>query len=261
MPEPDTESLLSPLIRKMERIFNLTADEKRVLEGACTTTREFGAHEDIIKIGDRPWQSNLLLEGMVYRYKRLSGGKRQILSFQYPGDIFDSYSFVLEVMDHSIATFCPSKIAYIPHETMLEITERHPRIARALWKDTLIDASVFAEWMTNIRGKLPHAQVAHLICEVVVRFAVVDLAENDEVNWPITSSEMEDALGISAHYIETVLAEFQHNGWITLFGGRLTVHRLDKLKELAEFDPIYLHLNHPLGAASRRIALDWVKPL
>jgi hypothetical protein len=85
----------------MERIFDLTPAERQVLDSACTDTRTFDGREDILVAGDRPWKSNLLLEGMICRYSRLAGEKRQILAFQYPGDVFDAYSFILEVMDHS----------------------------------------------------------------------------------------------------------------------------------------------------------------
>ena len=37
----------------MERIFALTDEERRVLDGACSETREFAGREDIILAGDR----------------------------------------------------------------------------------------------------------------------------------------------------------------------------------------------------------------
>ena len=105
---------------------------------------------------------------MVCRYRDLGNGKRQILAFQYPGDVFDAYSFILEVMDHT-ATIAPSRIAFIPHEKMWEIIQNYPRIVRAIWKDTLIDGAVFAEWMTNARRKSSEAQIAHLLSEICAR--------------------------------------------------------------------------------------------
>ena len=239
---------MSVLISKIARIIDLTEEEKKVLLQACTTTLEYPAHHDIVQMGDRPWKSNLLMEGMVCRYRTIGSGRRQILAFQYPGDVFDAYSFVLEIMDHSIATLAPSKIAQIPHEAMVEITEKHPRLTRALWKDTLIDASVFAEWMTNLRAKTPEAQVAHLLCEMVTRFGVVGLANDDEIDWPLTATEISDALGVSVDFVGTVMRQFHARGWITIHNARLTAHRLDQLKKLAEFDPTYLHLNSPHAA-------------
>src|SRR5688572_20869857 len=115
--------VMSPLIRKMERLFAPTAEEREVLESACSKVVYVDADRDIIIDGDRPWACNVLLERVVCRYKILRSGKRQILSFQFPGDIFDAQSFVLGRMDHSIATLMPCKVALIPHETMRKMTE------------------------------------------------------------------------------------------------------------------------------------------
>jgi len=251
--------MLSPLVLKLERIFQLSADEKKVIEAACTDQRDYRAREDIIHTGDRPWRSNLLLEGMICRYRNIGEGKRQILGFQYPGDVFDAYSFILEVMDHNIATIAPSRIAFIPHEKMWEIIQNYPRIVRAIWKDTLIDGAVFAEWMTNTRRKSVDAQIAHLLCEICTRLDVVGLSKDNTFEWPITAKDLEEALGIPSEVIEKTFADFRANGWVELGQGTLRMVDPASLKRLAGFDPTYLHLEHPKGPASRPI--DWVKPL
>jgi len=250
---------LSPLLLKLDRIFHLTPEEKRVIESACTEQRTFGAREDIINTGDRPWKSNLLLEGMVCRYRDLGNGKRQILAFQYPGDVFDAYSFILEVMDHNIATIAPSRIAFIPHEKMWEIIQNYPRIVRAIWKDTLIDGAVFAEWMTNARRKSPEAQIAHLLCEICARLDVVGLSKDGTFDWPITSGDLEEALGLPIEIVEKAFEDFRAKGWVEIGGGKLTLIDATSLSQLAGFDPAYLHFERPSGPAGRPI--DWVRPL
>ena len=158
----------NPLIQKLHHLFPLTPEEEHVLEQACSRVVHFGADVDIVVEGDRPSDCNLLLEGVVCRYKIVADGKRQIMSFHCAGDIFDAQSFILHRMDHSIGTLTACKVALIPHGTMLEITEGFPRIARAIWKDTLVDAAIFREWMANIGRRSAYARIAHLcaiICE------------------------------------------------------------------------------------------------
>ena len=53
-------------------------------------------------------------------------------------------------MEHSVATLTATKVGTIPHSLLLQTTERYPRIARALWQSTLIEAAVFREWMVGI---------------------------------------------------------------------------------------------------------------
>jgi CRP-like cAMP-binding protein len=179
-------SVSSPLIRKLEQLYPLTPEEKRVLESACTRQLQFGPDEDMVREGDKPSNCNLLLEGMSCRYKILSSGKRQIFSFHIPGDIVDAHSFILQKMDHSTATLTPCTAALIPHKTMLHITEAYPRIARAIWKDTLIDAAVFREWMMSIGRRTAYQRIAHVMCELFVRMDAVGLAAGRHISWPIT---------------------------------------------------------------------------
>jgi len=114
----------NPLIRKLEQLFPLTAEEKEVLDRSCSRRIQVGPDKDIVREGDQPSDCNLLLEGAVCRYKLLEDGTRQIFSFHIPGDIFDAQSFLLETMDHSVSTLSACEIALIPHTTVETITEK-----------------------------------------------------------------------------------------------------------------------------------------
>ena len=185
---------MSPLIRKLEQLFPLTSEERELLAASCSPAIQMDGDQDGVREGDQPSDCNLLLEGMVCRYKLLEDGKRQIFSFHIPGDIFDAQSFLLETMDHSVATLTRSKIAVIPHKVMRRITEEHPRIGRAIWKDTLVDAAIFREWMASIGRRSAYQRIAHLMCEMVVKFHAVGLAEDHRrIDWPMTQNEVGDS--------------------------------------------------------------------
>src|SRR4051795_8364811 len=100
-------------------------------------------------------------------------GKRQILSFHIPGEIPDLQSLHLDVMDHSLGTLARSKLAFLSHETVRDLTRCCPRIADAFWRETLIDAAIFREWMVGLGRREAYARVAHLLCELYVRLGAV----------------------------------------------------------------------------------------
>src|SRR5215207_8227501 len=101
------------------------------------------ADQDIVREGDRPTRSCLVLEGFTCIYKLTGEGKRQIMGFQIPGDIPDLQSLHLTVLDTTLGTITPCKVGFIQHEVLRELCERNPRIASAFWRETLIDASIF----------------------------------------------------------------------------------------------------------------------
>jgi CRP-like cAMP-binding protein len=71
---------LDRLVRKLESITRLTEDEKQAVLGLPITVKELGADQDIVREGDRPSQSCLVLEGFLFLYKMLPDGSRQIIS-------------------------------------------------------------------------------------------------------------------------------------------------------------------------------------
>lgn len=78
-----------PRIRRLESITDLSPREKNALLDLPLMVRELAADQAIVREGDRPSESCLILSGMACRYKVIEGGKRQSLSFHIAGEIPD----------------------------------------------------------------------------------------------------------------------------------------------------------------------------
>ena len=231
------------LIRKLESITDLSEDEKRAIHELPMNVKNLAADTDIVREGDRPPECCLILDGFACRYKLVGDGYRQIMAFHIPGDIPDLLSLHLKVMDHSLGTLVPSKVAVIGHDSLRDLMQRYPGIASAFWRDTLIDAAVFREWMVGIGRRSAHARIAHLLCELLVRLRAVGLTRDDTYELPLTQAELADALGLSTVHVNRVLQELRGDGLITLRGGSLAVQDWEGLQRAGEFDPAYLHLD------------------
>lgn len=243
-----TNAAVYPLIRKLSSIFNLTEDEARAIESLpFGLPRELKAGQDIARDHDRPSQCCLILEGYAFRYKMLDEGKRQILSFHIPGDLPDLQSIHLRVMDHSLATLGPCRVAFVPHEAIRPFLHAHPRIADALWRDTLIDAAIFREWVANIGRRQAYGRIAHLLCELFMRIKAIGLTDTNSFDMPVTQEQLADATGLSAVHVSRTLTDLRDNGLISTPKGRVLIKEWDALQEAAGFDPTYLHLRSEGG--------------
>jgi len=229
------------LLRRLQAIAAPSEEERSVLSSLSGTVRQFRAHDDIVRIGDVPSVVCLLLEGMACRYKVSADGKRQIMSFHIPGDIPDMQSLFIDVMDHSLTALVPTTVLAIRHEIMRGIIEGYPRIAHLLWRETLIDAAVYREWIV-MRDRPAYPRIAHLFCELFLRMQAIGLTNGNACELPLTQSQMGDALGLSNVHVNRTLQELRAEGLIVLEGGTLTILDWDGLKEAGEFDPLYLHL-------------------
>ncbi len=230
------------LIRKLESIAPLAPEEKAALLRLPLRLHAVAADRDVVREGDRPAECCLIVEGFACRYNLTDEGKRQILSFHISGDIPDLQSLHLDVMDHSLGTLVPSRLAFIQHEDLRSLMRSHPRLGDLFWRDTLIDAAVFRQWMVGLGRRSAHTRIAHLLCELLVRLRAVELAEDHAFDLPVTQTELGDALGLSTVHVNRVLQDLRSENLISLRGGTLTVLDWDGLKTAGEFDPVYLHL-------------------
>jgi CRP-like cAMP-binding protein len=239
----------NPMIRKIESICTLSGDERQALEKLPMQVVVIKADQDIVREGDRPSRSCLILSGFACTYKVTAQGKRQIVSFNLPGDIPDLQSLHLKVLDNSVSTISPCSVGFIPHEALRDVCSRYPRIAAAFWRETLIDAAIFREWVMNVGRRETYNRMAHVLCELLVRLRAVGLAQDHSCDLPITQGEFADALGVTNVHVNRVLQQMRADGLIELSGDRLNILDWEKLKQVGEFDPTYLHLEDQQAAA------------
>ncbi|MBM6581848.1 Crp/Fnr family transcriptional regulator [Microvirga sp. BT689] len=210
------------MIRKLESIFRLSDDEKQALQGLPVQLQVLKADQDIVRVGDRPSQCCLLVEGYTCVYKLTTEGKRQIVAFHVPEDMPDLQSLHLKVLDNSLATVTPCTVGFIQHEDLRRVCARYSRITAALWRETLVDASIFREWVLNVGRREAFRRMAHLLCEFRVRLKAVGLAEGDTFDLPFTQGELADAIGASNIHVNRVLQELRAKGLIRSKGTQVT---------------------------------------
>src|ERR1700712_845511 len=242
MPSASDNHTMTMLIRKLESIATLSAEERQAIQSLPVKTRVLQPRQDIVRDGDKPSQCCLLLSGWACRYEIIGEGRRQIFSFHIAGDIPDLQSLHIGTMDHSLATLTEAVVAFIPHESMRDLTARFPGIAAILWRDTLIDAAIFREWMVGMGPRSAYERIAQFFCELYLKLQAVGLAESYRCPLPITQIDLGDALGLSNVHVNRVLMEMRGKSLITLRGNTLVIEAWDELNRVSEFDPTYLHL-------------------
>src|SRR5918995_4830620 len=184
----------NPLIRKLDSIFTLTDDERQALENLPMQVVVIKEGQDIVRAGDRPSRSCLLLSGFTATYKITGDGKRQIMTFSIAGDIPDLQSLHLDVLDNSLGTLTQCRVGFITHDVLYDLCEEYPRITAAFWRETLIDAAIFREWVMNVGRREAYNRMAHILCELLVRLRAVGLANGYSCDLPITQGEFADAI-------------------------------------------------------------------
>jgi CRP-like cAMP-binding protein len=234
------------LMRKLRLSTALGPVDIDAVERLPMTIRELPAQGAIVREGERPTQCCLVIEGYACRSKTTDSGKRQILSIHIAGDIPDLQSLHLHVMDHDLTTLSRCTVAFIPHEALRVLTRERPLVTEALWRETLVDAAVFREWIVNVGRRSAASRMAHLLAEVGKRLEAVGLADGDRYELPMTQIDLADALGLSSVHVNRVIQELRRAGMLEMRRHTVALRDLPRLKELADFDALYLHQSESL---------------
>jgi CRP-like cAMP-binding protein len=231
-----------PLIQNLQQHELLSEADVRMLLGSLTREREYRPGDDLIRQGDQPWESTVLLEGFAARYKIQGDGRRRISSVHVSGDFVDLHSFLLRRMDHSVLALTRCKVIALPHDALQEITRANPHLTRVLWLSSVIDGAIHREWLTQMGMGEAVRRTAHLICELFVRLGKVGLAREDAFDLPLTQADVADMIGISHVHLNRVLSELRENGLAIWRGGTVLIGSWERLSSFAQFDPTYLNL-------------------
>lgn len=238
----------NPFVRKLEGFGALSEADRAILERISASSRLFGPRADLIREGDAPDGVLLVMEGIACRHKVRENGARQITAYLVPGDACDLDVALLTRMDHTITTLSACRVVRIAPETIAELMQNHPQIARGLRMTTLVDEATLREWLINVGRRSAMERIAHLFCELLVRLKVVGLTEGESYALPLTQLDLADTAGLSNVHVNRSLQELRRRGLIELKGGRLTILNLPQLRALAEFRSNYLHLGSRAAA-------------
>lgn len=230
------------LARKLKEHSRLNADDVAQLSQLSFQRRHLDANEDLIRQGDRPDVVALVVSGMVGRYHLLKDGRRQYLSFHVRGDLPDAQSLFLDRMDHAVCAIGEAEMVLIPHVQVREMFERRPMVGFAIWRETLIDAAIFREAITNNSSRSPRARMAHLFCEIYYRARTSGLVNGNSCDLPLSQTQIGETLGIAIATVSRTLQALRRARLIEFKSGRLTIKDWNRLVAQGDFNPEYLHL-------------------
>ena len=189
-------SNLDSLLRKLRANTKLDAADIAAIQALPIHMKEVSAGFFVAREGDRPSTCCLVIKGFTVRSKTTDRGSRQILSVHIPGDIPDLQSLHLHVMDHDFRAQSDCTLGFIAHDAMRALTRSRPMVAEAMWRETLLDAAIFREWIVNVGRRSANQRLAHFLLEMRERLELVGLAADDRFELPMTQTDLADTLGL-----------------------------------------------------------------
>jgi CRP-like cAMP-binding protein len=234
-------SFLDPLFRRWSRRIALTAEDQRSVEDLPWSRRVLTRDSYLVREGEPTSFCSLLVSGFAFRQKLVSDGARQIISIHIPGELLDIQNSLLDIADHNVQSLTRSTVAVVHKTPLADLLASRPNVRRAIWLDSLIDASVFREWVVNVGRRDAKTRIAHLLCELAARLASSGMNNGEMYDFPLTQEQIGDCTGLTAVHTNRTLQALRKDGLVALSSSRLTILDWDALAELGDFNERYLH--------------------
>ena len=222
---------------------SLTEREQEVVSSLPAHSEQFQTNRDFVRLGERVDHACFVLEGLAGRFGQNRDGARQIVAVHIPGDMADLHSVVMPKTSWALSALAPTTILKVPHQALRKAGEDHPALARAFWRQCVIDGGILAEWVVNVGRRNAVSSLAHLICEIACRMLRRVPRDGDEIIFAATQNHLADMLALTPVHVNRTLQALRRHGAIAETSRRvLTILDWRMLSGFGEFDPAYLYL-------------------
>jgi CRP-like cAMP-binding protein len=234
---PLTADEANRVLRKFRSLGLGSEEELQAVLRLVKVKRRVARGEDIATAGNLSKCFAVLLTGVACRYRMVESGRRQILTFQYPGDCCDFNRYVLSEPNDAVGALADCSIGLVLHEDLRRTTAQYPALGLAFQRGMLLEASIFRERLLNLNQRAALPRVAHLICEQMARLEVI--GANSTII-PLTQVDLADAADLSVVHMNRTVQDLRELGILSRNSRAIEVTDRRRLVEIAKFDDRYL---------------------
>jgi CRP/FNR family transcriptional regulator len=218
-----TRNLFLPFTaEELEFMLRFKAGETNVRPGAT-----------VLSQGEKTPYLYTVLSGFGTRSILLPDGRRQVLSFVFPGDFIGLQSGIMGEMRHSLRATTPMTLCMFKRDRLWEVFRDRPERAYDLTWIAAVEEHFLGETVATLGQRDATERMSWALVRIWRRLSAVGLREDDTVPLPFRQHDMADALGLSVVHTNRVVAALRRTGLATWMGGRLTIHDHERLSALA----------------------------
>lgn len=223
----------------------LTDEETKAILGLNGQVKQVAAHIDFVRLGEHVDHSCVIVEGLVGRFGQNREGARQTTCLYIPGDMADLPSVVSPKSGWGLAALTHTTVLRVPHSDLRRVAAKHSGVAEALWRDCIADGSIFSEWVVNVGRRDALARLAHLLCEMAIRYERAGQGDRRSFPLPATQVDLGDATGLTSVHVNRTLKELRERSIVTMRAGIVMIEDWNQLVSVGDFDGAYMLLDGP----------------
>jgi len=229
-----TSSLFSSNVPSVAQFLNNSTPGQIKIGHSFTTTSEkvLEPHEHLFVAGEAQSHVYQVLEGVLSIYELLPDGRRQVVTFCYPGDLIGADS--MERLAHNAESLCAARVRCIPLKAMNKLISSEPGFSHALLNVLSTELAETRDQMLSLGRKSAREKVATFLLRISRRN---QREGNDEtqLHLPMTRAEIADYLGLTIETVSRNFTKLKVAGVISLTSSALVqVLDLERLELFAD---------------------------
>lgn len=221
----------------------MLSEDFLILDNLFEKKKEVDAGVQLLNEGASFDKATVITQGWALRYKSLPDGRRQILNFLLPGDMYGLFSPLFRVAEFGVESLTAIETHSFSSIKMLEAFKASPRLGLALTWLAGMDERQLDEQILRIGKRRASERMAHLFLELHKRQVQTGINDKEARHLPITQSILADTLGMSHVHANRSFQTLKNEELVTLHDREICIKNVNKLAELANFDASYLEFS------------------
>ncbi len=230
-----TDCLDCPL--RCRRLFvPMTEDELAFQRRFKAGERLVPAGGDILVQGQKSSALYTLLSGMAVRSVTLESGRRQVISFVFPGDLIGLQSGIMGEARHTVTAVTDTVLCLFPRDRVWKLFRNQPARAYDLTWIAAVEEHFLGETVATLGQRDATQRIAWALVRVWRRLAAIGMDQDGTVPFPFRQQDLSDAVGLSVVHTNRVLSSLRGAGLARIAGRRLEMLDHRGLSKLALMD-------------------------
>lgn len=177
-----------------------------------------------------------VLEGVLFRYRNLEDGRRQIVNFVFPGDLIGLQGAMDDPLLHSCEALSAATLCVFPRDRMTELFAEQPRLGYDLIWLAAKEEAALEEHLVSIGRRTAQERLVYLAIFLVERGMATGLAKKDTLRLSITQAQISDTLGLSLVHTNRTLQALRRHQLVNWTLTEIQIPDMDRAREFAHYE-------------------------
>lgn len=196
--------------------------------------KTIGARRRIFRSQEQTDSVPVICDGWAAVAGYLPSGRRQIFSFLLPGDLVSAGILFDSRVTHDVEAITPVSYRAFDRGGLWERLLTCPKILSSFVNDCAEEKHRLDELVLDLGRRKASQRVARLILELMDRVTGHGAVREQTFNFPLRQSQIADATGLTAAYVNQVLKEFRKRRLIRFEKRSMTVLDSAKLRRMID---------------------------